>query len=150
VEYCCEGNGAVEAVEVRQHCQSKSSRKHLPASSHSARGAEISNSAYVLPLRIVPLSAYVQHAISPRVTSRLAVNIASAKSKPIARSQKRWFELDSATLKARRRVQLLLLNNHLLVALEKKARNDVVGQQEGIQYGIPIVQEPGDDCSEAK
>jgi hypothetical protein len=44
---------------------------------------------------------------------------------------KRWFELDSATLKARRRVQLLLLNDHLLVASEKKARNDVVGQREG-------------------
>ncbi|KAF2829220.1 hypothetical protein CC86DRAFT_444362 [Ophiobolus disseminans] len=44
---------------------------------------------------------------------------------------KRWFELDSATLKAKRRVQLLLLNDHLLVASEKKARNDVVGQRDG-------------------
>jgi hypothetical protein len=44
---------------------------------------------------------------------------------------KRWFELDSATLKARRRVQLLLLNDHLLVAAEKKARNDVAGQRDG-------------------
>ncbi|KAL5114819.1 exocyst complex component exo84 [Pleosporales sp. CAS-2024a] len=44
---------------------------------------------------------------------------------------KRWFELDSATLKAKRRVQLLLLNDHILVAQEKKARNDVVGQRDG-------------------
>lgn len=44
---------------------------------------------------------------------------------------KRWFELDSATLKAKRRVQLLLLNDQLLVASEKKARNDVAGQREG-------------------
>jgi hypothetical protein len=43
----------------------------------------------------------------------------------------RWFELDSATLKARRRVRLLLLNDHLLVAAEKKARNDVPGQRDG-------------------
>lgn len=43
---------------------------------------------------------------------------------------KRWFELDSATLKARRRVQLLLLNDHLLVAAEKKARNDA-GARDG-------------------
>ncbi|EDU41938.1 exocyst complex component exo84 [Pyrenophora tritici-repentis Pt-1C-BFP] len=41
----------------------------------------------------------------------------------------RWFELDSATLKARRRVRLLLLNDHLLIAVEKKARNDIPGQQ---------------------
>jgi hypothetical protein len=44
---------------------------------------------------------------------------------------KRWFELDSATLKARRRVQLLLLNDHLLVAAEKKARNDLTAQRDG-------------------
>lgn len=44
---------------------------------------------------------------------------------------KRWFELDSATLKAKRRVQILLLNDHLLVASEKKARNDVAAQREG-------------------
>jgi hypothetical protein len=44
---------------------------------------------------------------------------------------KRWFELDSATLKARRRVQLLLLNDHLLVAAEKKARNDLAAQRDG-------------------
>ncbi|KAH7394936.1 Cullin repeat-like-containing domain protein [Phaeosphaeria sp. MPI-PUGE-AT-0046c] len=44
---------------------------------------------------------------------------------------KRWFELDSATLKARRRVQLLLLNDHLLVAAEKKARNDAAVQRDG-------------------
>ncbi|KAH8728772.1 Cullin repeat-like-containing domain protein [Phaeosphaeriaceae sp. PMI808] len=44
---------------------------------------------------------------------------------------KRWFELDSATLKAKRRIQLLLLNDHLLVAAEKKARNDVPGQRDG-------------------
>lgn len=43
----------------------------------------------------------------------------------------RWFELDSATLKARRRVRLLLLNDHLLIASEKKARNDVPGQRDG-------------------
>ncbi|CAN9218778.1 unnamed protein product [Alternaria alternata] len=43
----------------------------------------------------------------------------------------RWFELDSATLKARRRVRLLLLNDHLLIATEKKARNDVPGQRDG-------------------
>lgn len=42
---------------------------------------------------------------------------------------RRWFELDSATLKARRRVQLLLLNDHLLVASEKKARNDANGRE---------------------
>ncbi|RMZ72604.1 exocyst complex component exo84 [Pyrenophora seminiperda CCB06] len=41
----------------------------------------------------------------------------------------RWFELDSATLKARRRVRLLLLNDHLLIAVEKKARNNVPAQQ---------------------
>jgi hypothetical protein len=44
---------------------------------------------------------------------------------------KRWFELEPATLKARRRVQLLLLNDHLLIASEKKARNDVAGQRDG-------------------
>lgn len=38
---------------------------------------------------------------------------------------RRWFQLDSATLKARRRVRLLLLNDHLLIAAEKKARNDL-------------------------
>ncbi|KAF9694422.1 hypothetical protein EKO04_007474 [Ascochyta lentis] len=43
---------------------------------------------------------------------------------------RRWFELDSATLKARRRVRLLLLNDHLLIAAEKKARNDVAGQRD--------------------
>ncbi|KAF2129475.1 hypothetical protein P153DRAFT_340353 [Dothidotthia symphoricarpi CBS 119687] len=43
---------------------------------------------------------------------------------------RRWFELDSATLKARRRVRLLLLNDHLLVAVEKKARNDVASQRD--------------------
>ncbi|EUC36033.1 hypothetical protein COCCADRAFT_34465 [Bipolaris zeicola 26-R-13] len=43
----------------------------------------------------------------------------------------KWFELDSATLKARRRVRLLLLNDHLLIATEKKARNDIPGQREG-------------------
>jgi hypothetical protein len=49
---------------------------------------------------------------------------------------KRWFELDSATLKARRRVQLLLLNDHLLVAGEKKARNDVPGQRDGNRSAV--------------
>jgi hypothetical protein len=43
----------------------------------------------------------------------------------------KWFELDSATLKARRRVRLILLNDHLLIATEKKARNDVPGQRDG-------------------
>ncbi|KAF1927988.1 uncharacterized protein M421DRAFT_101366 [Didymella exigua CBS 183.55] len=43
---------------------------------------------------------------------------------------RRWFELDSATLKARRRVRLLLLNDHLLLAAEKKARNDVAAQRD--------------------
>lgn len=43
---------------------------------------------------------------------------------------RRWFELDSATLKARRRVRLLLLNDHLLVSVEKKARNDVASQRD--------------------
>jgi hypothetical protein len=43
----------------------------------------------------------------------------------------RWFELDSATLKARRRVRILLLNDHLLIAGEKKARNDGPGQRDG-------------------
>jgi hypothetical protein len=43
----------------------------------------------------------------------------------------KWFELDSATLKARRRIRLILLNDHLLVATEKKARNDVPSQRDG-------------------
>ncbi|KAL6710417.1 exocyst complex component exo84 [Coniothyrium glycines] len=48
----------------------------------------------------------------------------------------RWFELDSATLKARRRVRLLLLNDHLLVAVEKKARNDVPSQRDGNRAAV--------------
>lgn len=48
----------------------------------------------------------------------------------------RWFELDSATLKARRRVRLLLLNDHLLVAVEKKARNDVQNQRDGNRAAV--------------
>ncbi|KAF1937722.1 hypothetical protein EJ02DRAFT_48138 [Clathrospora elynae] len=48
----------------------------------------------------------------------------------------RWFELDSATLKARRRVRLLLLNDHLLIAAEKKARNDVPGQRDGNRSAV--------------
>lgn len=43
----------------------------------------------------------------------------------------KWFQLDSATLKAKRRVRLLLLNDHLLIASEKKARNDLPGQRDG-------------------
>ncbi|KAF1838102.1 hypothetical protein BDW02DRAFT_627436 [Decorospora gaudefroyi] len=43
----------------------------------------------------------------------------------------RWFELDSATLKARRRVRLLLLNDHLLIAVERKARNEGPAQRDG-------------------
>lgn len=40
----------------------------------------------------------------------------------------KWVELNAATWKARRRVHLILLNDHLLVAAEKKTRNDVPGQ----------------------
>lgn len=40
----------------------------------------------------------------------------------------RWVELNAATWKARRRVHLILLNDHLLVAAEKKSRTDVPGQ----------------------
>ncbi|KAF2739102.1 hypothetical protein EJ04DRAFT_485510 [Polyplosphaeria fusca] len=40
----------------------------------------------------------------------------------------RWVELNAATWKARRRVHLILLNDHLLVATEKKQRTDVPGQ----------------------
>ncbi|KAH7398461.1 Cullin repeat-like-containing domain protein [Pyrenochaeta sp. MPI-SDFR-AT-0127] len=49
---------------------------------------------------------------------------------------KRWFELDSATLKARRRMRLLLLNDHLLVAAEKKARNDIASQRDGNRTAV--------------
>lgn len=52
---------------------------------------------------------------------------------------KRWFELDSATLKAKRRVRLLLLNDNLLVAMEKKARNDVAGQQDRNRSAVEYV-----------
>jgi hypothetical protein len=52
---------------------------------------------------------------------------------------RRWFELDSATLKARRRVRLLLLNDHLLIAAEKKARNDVAGQRERNRSAVEYV-----------
>ncbi|KAF1846579.1 uncharacterized protein K460DRAFT_406777 [Cucurbitaria berberidis CBS 394.84] len=52
---------------------------------------------------------------------------------------KRWFELDSATLKARRRVRLLLLNDHLLVAAEKKARNDIAGPRDGNRPAVEYV-----------
>ena len=52
---------------------------------------------------------------------------------------KRWFELDSATLKARRRVRLLLLNDHLLVATEKKARNDFAGQRDGTRTAVEFM-----------
>jgi hypothetical protein len=38
---------------------------------------------------------------------------------------KKWFELNAATWKARRRVHLILLNDHLLVASEKKQHRDV-------------------------
>ncbi|KAL1597951.1 exocyst complex component exo84 [Paraconiothyrium brasiliense] len=37
----------------------------------------------------------------------------------------KWVELNSATWKARRRVHLILLNDHLLVAAEKKQRSEV-------------------------
>lgn len=40
----------------------------------------------------------------------------------------RWVELNAATWKARRRVHVILLNDHLLVAAEKKQRADVPGQ----------------------
>ncbi len=52
---------------------------------------------------------------------------------------KRWFELDSATLKARRRVRLLLLNDHLLVATEKKARNDFAGRGDGSRTAVEFI-----------
>lgn len=52
---------------------------------------------------------------------------------------KRWFELDSATLKARRRVRLLLLNDHLLIAAEKKARNEVAGQRDRTRSAVEYV-----------
>jgi hypothetical protein len=40
----------------------------------------------------------------------------------------KWVELNAATWKARRRVHLILLNDHLLVATEKKTRADVPAQ----------------------
>ncbi|KAF2473772.1 uncharacterized protein BDR25DRAFT_332567 [Lindgomyces ingoldianus] len=40
----------------------------------------------------------------------------------------RWVELNAATWKARRRIHLILLNDHLLVAAEKKQRADAAGQ----------------------
>lgn len=40
----------------------------------------------------------------------------------------KWVELNAATWKARRRVHLILLNDHLLVAAEKKLRTDVPQQ----------------------
>ncbi|KAF2121537.1 Cullin repeat-like-containing domain protein [Lophiotrema nucula] len=40
----------------------------------------------------------------------------------------RWVELNAATWKAKRRIHLILLNDHLLVAAEKKQRTDVPGQ----------------------
>ncbi|KAL1652818.1 exocyst complex component exo84 [Didymella pomorum] len=52
---------------------------------------------------------------------------------------RRWFELDSATLKARRRIRLLLLNDHLLIAAEKKARNDVAGQRDRNRSAVEYV-----------
>ncbi|KAI8942675.1 hypothetical protein NX059_000725 [Plenodomus lindquistii] len=51
----------------------------------------------------------------------------------------RWFELDSATLKARRRVRLLLLNDHILVAAEKKARNDIPSQRDGNRTAVEYI-----------
>lgn len=52
---------------------------------------------------------------------------------------RRWFELDSATLKARRRVRLLLLNDHLLLAAEKKARNDVAATRDRNRSAVEYV-----------
>ncbi|KAJ4379873.1 exocyst complex component exo84 [Didymella sp. IMI 355093] len=52
---------------------------------------------------------------------------------------RRWFELDSATLKARRRVRLLLLNDNLLLAAEKKARNDVASQRDRNRSAVEYV-----------
>jgi hypothetical protein len=40
----------------------------------------------------------------------------------------KWVELNAATWKARRRVHLILLNDHVLVAAEKKMRADVLQQ----------------------
>lgn len=52
---------------------------------------------------------------------------------------KRWFELDSATLKAKRRVRILLLNDNLLIAHEKKARPDLPGQQDRNRAALEYV-----------
>lgn len=40
----------------------------------------------------------------------------------------KWVELNAATWKARRRVYLILLNDHFLIATEKKTRTEVPGQ----------------------
>jgi hypothetical protein len=41
---------------------------------------------------------------------------------------RKWVELNAATWKARRRVHLILLNDHLMIAVEKKQRNDAASQ----------------------
>ncbi|KAF2708895.1 hypothetical protein K504DRAFT_433537 [Pleomassaria siparia CBS 279.74] len=41
---------------------------------------------------------------------------------------RKWVELNAATWKARRRVHLILLNDHMMIAVEKKQRNDASGQ----------------------
>ncbi|PSN62160.1 hypothetical protein BS50DRAFT_578015 [Corynespora cassiicola Philippines] len=41
---------------------------------------------------------------------------------------RKWVELNSATWKAKRRVSLILLNDHFMVAAEKKQRNDAASQ----------------------
>ena len=41
---------------------------------------------------------------------------------------RKWVELNAATWKARRRVHLILLNDHLMIAVEKKQRNDAPSQ----------------------
>ncbi|KAK5700191.1 exocyst complex component exo84 [Elasticomyces elasticus] len=52
----------------------------------------------------------------------------------------RWVELNSATWKPRRRVALVLLNDHLLVASEKK-RTDPLAGQNGQGHGALAVQQ---------
>ncbi|KAK5746141.1 exocyst complex component exo84 [Elasticomyces elasticus] len=53
----------------------------------------------------------------------------------------RWVELNSATWKPRRRVALVLLNDHLLVASEKKRTDPLAGQNGQGGHGAPAVQQ---------
>ncbi|KAI6984108.1 hypothetical protein D0859_14382 [Hortaea werneckii] len=54
----------------------------------------------------------------------------------------RWVELNAATWKPRRRVALVLLNDHLMVACEKK-RNDLPGGQGGSAGNRMSIYNPG-------